>query len=253
MFRPRVIPVLLLKDKGLVKSVRFKRHRYIGDPINAVKLFNDMLADELVFLDITASKENRLIPVDFVKKVGEEANMPFAVGGGIRKMNDIEKIINAGAERVIINTAAGQDPQFVYSASQLFGSSTIVVCIDVKKSFPGRNIPCYKNGTISLKYSAVGFARLMEEKGAGELIIQSIEKDGTMTGYDIELIREISEKVTIPVVALGGAGSLSDLRKCYSESYASALAAGSIFVYQGPRKGILINYPDQSDLIKLTA
>jgi cyclase len=252
MFRPRVIPVLLLKDRGIIKSIRFKQHRYIGDPINAVKLFNDFKADELVFLDITASKENRLIPLDFIKKVGEEANMPFSVGGGIKSLNDIRTILAAGAERVIVNTEACRNPEFVYNASKSFGTSTIVVCIDIKRNFFGEIKTWYKNGTMSLKYSPLEFAQLMEDKGAGELIVQSIEKDGTMTGYDIDLIRKISEKVTVPVVALGGAGSFADLKRCYVEGNASALAAGSIFVYQGPRKGILINYPGQNDLNKLT-
>jgi imidazole glycerol-phosphate synthase subunit HisF len=139
MFRPRVIPVLLLKDNVLVKSVKFKDYKYIGDPINAVRIFNGFNADELVFLDIEASKKKRLISLEFVKNVGEEANMPFAVGGGIRSLDDIRSIINAGAEKVIINSYAAENPDFIYSASDTFGSSTICVCIDVKKSLLGKN------------------------------------------------------------------------------------------------------------------
>jgi cyclase len=137
MFRPRVIPVLLLRNLGLVKSIKFKDYRYIGDPINAVKLFNDLRADELVFLDISASKENRKISLEFVRKVGDESNMPFAVGGGIRTLLDIREILNSGAEKVIINTAAAENPEFIKQASQEFGSSTIVVCLDIKKKFLG--------------------------------------------------------------------------------------------------------------------
>ena len=248
MFRPRIIPVLLLKGQGLVKSISFKDYRYIGDPINAVKIFNDLKADELVFLDILASKENRSISLDFIRKVGEEANMPFAVGGGIKTINDIREIINAGAEKVIINSYAAKNPEFIKEASETFGSSTIVVCIDVKKKFLGKEQTWILNGSKATGFTPVFFAKLMEEKGAGEVIIQSIEQDGRMKGFDIELIRKISENVSIPVVALGGAGSFNDLRNAYIKGYANGLAAGSMFIYHGARNGILINYPEKEEL-----
>jgi cyclase len=248
MFRPRVIPVLLLKDNVLVKSIKFKNHKYIGDPINAVRIYNDFNADELVFLDIEASKKKRLISLDFVRNVGEESNMPFAVGGGIRSVNDIKSIINAGAEKVIIGSYAAENPDFILEASDTFGSSTICVCIDVKKSFFGKTQTWILNGSKSTKYSPVELAKLMEEKGAGEIIIQSIDKDGEMTGYDIDLIREISENVTIPVIALGGAGTMEHLKQAYKEGYANGLAAGSMFVYQGSKRGVLINYPEKNEL-----
>lgn len=248
MFRPRVIPVLLLKGQGLVKSVNFKNYKYIGDPINAVKIFNDLKADELVFLDILASKENRLISLDFVKDVGEEANMPFAVGGGIKSIEDIRSIINAGAEKVIINSYAAESPQFIKKASETFGASTIVVCIDVKKKFLVGEKTWILGGTKVTRYSPVEYAKLMEQNGAGEIIIQSIEKDGKMEGYDIELVKSISEAVTIPVVALGGAGGVEDLKEAYVNGYANGLAAGSIFVYHSSQKGVLINYPEKSEL-----
>lgn len=253
MFRPRIIPVLLLKHKGLVKSVRFRNHRYIGDPINAVRLFNDLKADELVFLDITATREGRLIPLDFVTKVGEEANMPFAVGGGIRNLDDIRRIIAAGAEKVIINNEAGRKPGFINDASKAFGSSTIVVCMDVRKDLFGRKKVYFSNGTSAPAASPVEYAKMMEEMGAGEIIVQSVDNDGTMEGYDVEQVRQISEEVQIPVVALGGAGKMTHLKKCYDEGYASALAAGSMFIYQGSRRGILINYPDREEISRITA
>jgi len=248
MFRPRVIPVLLLKNNILVKSENFKDYRYIGDPINAVKVFNDLKADELVFLDIEASKDNRTVSKDLVTLVGEEANMPFAVGGGIRTLKDIQEIISRGAEKVILNSYAIENPDFIKNASDDFGSSTIVVCMDVKKKFFGKNVVWTINGSRSSKYSPVDFAKLAEEKGAGEIIIQSISKDGAMTGYDLELTKEISTSVTIPVVALGGAGKLQDLVDGYKIGFANALAAGSMFVFQGPKKGVLINYLEKSEL-----
>lgn len=248
MFRPRIIPVLLLKNQGLVKSISFKNHRYIGDPINAVKIFNNLKADELVFLDILASKEKRSISLDFVKKVGEEANMPFAVGGGITTLEQIQAILAAGAEKVVINAKAALDPEFIKEASETFGSSTIVVCIDVKKKFPGGKRTWIFNGSEATVYDPIEFARLMEENGAGEIVIQSIDRDGTMQGYDIALIRKISEAVKVPVIALGGAGNILHMKLAYQEAFANGLAAGSMFVYHGALKGILINYPEQQEI-----
>jgi len=248
MFRPRIIPVLLLKDRALVKSVRFRNHKYIGDPINAVRIFNELKADELVFLDIEASRNNRLISLDFVRNVGEEASMPFSVGGGIRSIDNIRAIIGAGADKVVINTQAGRSPDFIRQASNEFARSTIVVCVDVKrKLFKGRRT-WILNSTQSTRFTPLEFARLMEKNGAGELIIQSVERDGTMEGFDIELIRSISTSVSIPVVALGGAGKKEDLVEAYRDGHANGLAAGSLFVYQDKRRGVLINYPDKTEL-----
>jgi cyclase len=250
MYRPRVIPILLLKGKGLVKSVKFKDYKYIGDPINAVKIFNDLKADELVFLDILASKESRKISLDFVKNVGDEANMPFSVGGGIRTIQDIKDIINAGAEKVIINSYAVENPDFIKQASDIYGSSTIVVSIDVKKKMFGKNAVYTYGGSKYNKLNPIEFAQLMEENGAGEIIINSIDQDGLMDGYDLKLINEIAINVTIPIVAAGGAGKIEDF-KLATQSYASAVAAGSMFVYHGPRRAVLINYPSREELSKL--
>jgi cyclase len=251
MFRPRVIPVLLLKNKGLVKSVKFKDYRYIGDPMNAVKIFNDKRADEMVFLDITASIEKRLIPLDFVERVGDEANMPFAVGGGIRSVEDIRKVLKAGAEKVVINSYATENPEFIKEASDAFGSSTIVVSIDVKKKIISKEQIYVYGGQKATGKDPVIFASLMEEMGAGEIIINSIDKDGTMEGYDISLITRISGAVTIPVVACGGAGTYHHLKEAVQVAHASAVAAGSLFVYHGSRRAVLINYPSQEELNNL--
>lgn len=251
MYRPRVIPVLLLKGQGLVKSVKFKNYGYIGDSINAVKIFNDLKADELVFLDILASKEKRTISLDFVRNVGEEANMPFAVGGGIRTIQHIKEIINAGAEKVIINSYAVENPNFISQASDVFGSSTIVVSIDVKRKFLGKEQVYILGGSKSTGLDPVTFAQLMEEKGAGELMINSIEQDGMMTGYDVVLVEKIAKAIHIPVVAVGGAGNLEHMTEVLNKTYASAVGAGSMFVYHGPRRAVLINYPSQQQLLSL--
>ncbi len=244
MYRPRVIPVLLLQHKGLVKTEKFKKPTYIGDPINAVQIFNDLQADEIVFLDIDASKNKTRIDINFVKEVGEEANMPFTVGGGIRSIDTIRTIISAGAERVIIGNYALENPDFIKEAANTFGSSTIAVCIDVKKNLFGKQKVYSLNGKKSWDYTPIHFAKLMEEKGAGELVVQSIDLDGSMTGYDLELIKAIAEEVKIPVIALGGAGSVKHLDEAFKQGYASGVAAGSLFVYQNKSKGVLINYPE---------
>lgn len=248
MLRPRVIPVLLLADNGLVKSIKFKDYNYIGDPINAVRIFNDLRADELVFLDVKATTENRLISTELIREIGEEANMPFAVGGGIRTLDDIQKIISAGAEKVIIGSEAVKNPDFVRLAADTFGSSTICVCMDIKKKFLKGNRVHYFSGEKSSDFTPEDFAKLVETKGAGEIIVQSIENDGKMNGYDIGLIRAIAEAVSIPVIALGGAGTPDDLNAAYKEGYASGVGSGSFFVYHGSKKGVLINYPDKKQL-----
>ncbi len=213
MFRPRVIPVLLLKGQGLVKSKQFTNYRYIGDPINAVRLFNDLHADE--------------------------------------SLSQIREILHAGAEKVVLNTRAIQHPGFVRQAADTFGSSTITVCIDVKKKFMGPEQVWTMAASKASGKSPVSVAVEMEKQGAGELIIQSIEKDGMMQGYDVPLIRKISEAVTIPVVALGGAGTENDFLKAIDEGFASAVAAGSMFVYHGPRNAVLVNYLTQQQLAGL--
>jgi cyclase len=239
---------LLLKNLALFKSVQFKKHKYIGDPINAVRIFNDLKADELIFLDIEASKNKTLISLDFVKNVGEEACMPFAVGGGIKSIKDIKAIINAGAEKVVICTQAARNPDFIKEASEAFGSSTIVVCIDVKKTIFGGLRTRVFGGSNATPFNPVEFAQMMEENGAGELVIQSVDRDGMMDGYDIDLIRTISTSVSLPVVALGGAGKKEDLVEAYQKGYANGLAAGSLFVYQSKNRGVLINYPEKNEL-----
>lgn len=251
MFRPRVIPALLLRNLGLVKTVRFKKPRYIGDPINAVKIFNDFKADEIVFLDILASRANSRISLEFVKKVGAEANMPFSVGGGIRTIADIKEIIGAGAEKVILNTSAFEDPDFVKRAVDEFGSSTIVISIDIKKTL--LKGPCVFThcGTKNTQLQPLDYAKQVEALGAGEILLNYIDYDGLMTGYNIDLIQEIAQNLTIPLVAIGGAGKIEHFKSALDEGCASAVAAGSMFVYHGPRNAVLINYPSVDEMEQL--
>ena len=251
MFRPRVIPLLLLKNKGLVKSVRFTDYTYIGDPINAVKIFNDLKADELVLLDILATRDHRAIDLELVRQVGDEANMPFAVGGGIQTIRQIKDCLNAGAEKVVLNSFAVKNPDFIRAASDEFGSSTIVVAIDVKKNFWGKQQVYTLGGSCATGLNPVIWAQQAEARGAGELLVTSIEHDGRMQGYNLPLIQHLSAAVGIPVVAAGGAGRLADFKAAVSEAHASAVAAGSLFVYHGPRKAVLVNYPKHNELVNL--
>jgi imidazole glycerol-phosphate synthase subunit HisF len=252
MFRPRIIPVLTLKGKGLVKTIKFdkKNARYIGDPINAVHLFNDFEADELIFLDITATLENRCISTELVKSIGEEAYMPFSVGGGIRNIEQIHQLISAGAEKVIINTSCIKTPELISEASRQFGNQSIIASLDIKKNLFGRYKIYINDGSKQVENNIDEHVRILEKMGAGEIFINSIDRDGTMAGYDLELVKSISETVNIPVIACGGAGKLSDLSDVTKTAGASAAAAGSLFVYHGPRKAVLINYPEKMKLLQ---
>jgi cyclase len=248
MLIPRVIPCLLLKNLGLVKSIRFKDYRYIGDPINAVRIFNAKEADELIFLDILATREKRKIQIDLIKKIGDEAYMPFTVGGGVDSIPTIKEILNAGAEKVCINAIALKSPDFIKKAADTFGSSTIVVSIDVKSNLIKHKY-VYNHSVSKLTIrNPVEYALLAESMGAGEILVNAVDRDGMMNGYDIEMIRRISDSVGIPVIALGGASKLVDFKTAIIEGHASAVAAGSMFIYHGPRKAVLINYPTKAEM-----
>ena len=250
MFRPRVIPVLLLENLGLVKTIKFRRPKYVGDPINAVKIFNDLKADELIFVDISATRNNRLIPLKLIKEVGEEAFMPFAVGGGISSVKEAEKCIKNGAEKIILGYHAVMNPDFINECAKTFGSQSVVVSVDVKRNIFGKSQVYINNGRINSKYDPISWSINIENSGAGEIFINDINNEGMRGGYDLNLIKLISKSVNIPVVACGGAGKLSDLKSAI-DAGAHAVAAGSIFVYQGPRMAVLINYPNNDTLLEI--
>ncbi len=251
MFRPRVIPCLLLQGKGLVKTIKFGDPTYLGDPINAVRIFNEKEADELIFLDITANKEERSIYIDVVKQIGDECFMPFAVGGGIRSIQTIREILSAGAEKVAINSYAVENPSFIKEAASTFGNQSIIASIDVRKKLFGKYEVLTHSAKKSTGIDPVDFARKVEKLGAGEILINSINQDGTREGYDYDLIKNVSQSVNIPVIACGGAGSLSHLSKAVYSGFASAIAAGSLFVFHGKRRAVLINFPTQKELWNL--
>lgn len=249
MFRPRVIPVLLLKGDGLVKTVRFRKDNYIGDPINAVRIFNDLEADELIFLDITATEEKRKFSLEIIQEIGDEAYMPFAFGGAVSSVEDALQIVSAGAEKVIICSKAIENPGVISEIASAIGNQSVVISIDYKKNLFGKYSVYAKRGSAKSNFSPVEFAKMMEDKGAGEIMLHSIERDGMMDGYDLEMILKVSAEVSIPVIACGGARDLNDMKLAVSNG-AHAVAAGSLFVYHGPRRAVLINYPEKLDLIK---
>jgi len=242
---------LLLRNNGLVKTVRFKESTYIGDPINTIKIFNEKEVDELFFLDIDATRLKREPPYGLIQNIASECFMPFAYGGGIHSLQQIERIIKSGAEKVIINTHAYLENNFLKEAVHQFGSSTIAVSIDVKKEFLRGNVVYIKGGTQSTGINPVDYAKKNESEGAGEILINSIDRDGVMEGYDIELIKSISGSVRIPVIACGGAGRLSDFSLAFKQGGASAVAAGSFFVFHGKRRAVLITYPSYSEISEL--
>jgi cyclase len=244
----RVIPALLLRNGGLVKTTKFKDPKYVGDPLNAVKIFNDKEVDELIFLDITATTDNRKPNLTFLKEVAGECFMPLAYGGGIKTVEEIKDILKVGIEKVILNSIAVENPEIVKKAVERYGSSTICVSIDVRKNLFGKYQVHTHAGTKNTKIDPVKFAMEMDAIGVGELMINSIDRDGMMAGYDIDLIKSITSKVNMPVIACGGAGNVGHFAEAVKAGGASAVAAGSMFVFHGKLKAVLISYPEQEEI-----
>ena len=248
MLKTRVLPCLLLDRERLVKTVQFKDPSYIGDPINAVRIFNTKEVDELVLVDITATFEKRKPSFELIAKISDECRMPLTAGGGIRSHEDIARLLSIGVEKVVINSLAMENPDFIQEAAERAGSQAIVVSIDVQRHADGRYEAFSQGVRKASGLHPVAWAKTVEEKGAGEIFLNSIDRDGTMRGYDVELIRQVSEAVSIPVIACGGAGKLEDFREAVHAGGASAVAAGSFFVCHGRRRAVLINFPTKKEL-----
>ncbi|MFC1461430.1 AglZ/HisF2 family acetamidino modification protein [Verrucomicrobiota bacterium] len=251
MLIPRVIPCLLLRNKGLVKTVRFRDATYVGDPINAIRIFSEMGVDELIFLDIEATTNNSEPPFATIDLIASQCFMPVCYGGNIRKLEHIERMLALGIEKVSISSHAVENPGFIRKATELFGSQSVVVCMDVKKDRRDRHEVVTHNARRKTGIDPVEHALRMEAMGTGELIVNSVDRDGMMDGYDIDLIRQITDKVGIPVIACGGAGSLSDIGDVIRLGGASSAAAGSLFVFYGKLRGVLVNYPERKELESL--
>ncbi len=247
MRRVRVIPVLLIHKGGLVKSVRFKNYIYVGDPINAVKIFNEKEIDEIVILDIDALAMKRTPNMRMVKEIAGEAFIPLAYGGGITHIDQIKELFYLGVEKVIMNNSAVNNPKLISEAAGLVGSQSVVVSIDVKKNLFGQYKVYTKNGSINTNLDPVSFAQKVQNEGAGEIFINSIDRDGTYGGYDLALVEKVSKSLTIPLIACGGASGVDDFFPAIKGG-ASAVAAGSLFVFQRPHQAVLISYPSQEEL-----
>jgi len=248
MLRTRVIPCLLLRRSGLVKTIKFKNPSYVGDPINTVRIFNEKEVDELILLGITATPENKKPPFKIIQDIASECFMPMTYGGGIRDIEDIKRIFSLGVEKVAINSYAFENPGFIGQAAGLFGSQSIVAALDVKRDFFAKYRIATHGGNRNTKLDPAECATHMENRGAGEILLTSIDRDGTMRGYDIELIKKVSTAVNIPVIACGGAGKVEDFAEAVNMGGASAVASGSKVVYQGKNRAVLINFPRKEEL-----
>ena len=248
MIPVRVIPCLLLENRGLVKTVRFSDPKYIGDPINAVKIFNDKKVDELIFVDIGATPLGKGPPLELLRDISSECFMPFAYGGGVSSMTHFHSLFTLGVEKVSVNTHAARNPGFLATAAREFGSQSVVACIDAKARFFGGYEARTDGGRKDAGLDPVQLAKRYENEGAGEIFLNDVDRDGTMSGYNTDLIRAVADAVQIPVVACGGARNVQDLNTAIQAGGASAAAAGSMFVFRGKHRAVLISYPSAEDL-----
>ncbi|MEI6756615.1 MAG: AglZ/HisF2 family acetamidino modification protein [Chlorobium sp.] len=248
MLRPRIIPCLLVKNGGLVKTVRFSQPKYVGDPINAVRIFNEKEVDELIVVDIDATVQNREPNYTLIANLAAECRMPLCYGGGVKTSDQVQKIIALGVEKVAIGAAAARTPGLISEAATKVGSQSLAVVMDIKKSGLFRRYEVFThNGTKGSDLDPLQFAQRAEELGAGEVIVNSIDRDGEMKGYDLDLIAQVRKVITLPLTVLGGAGSLQDIEDLIRTYKVIGAAAGSLFVFKGKYRAVLINYPARSD------
>jgi cyclase len=248
MLRPRIIPCLLVHNGGLVKTRRFVEPKYVGDPINAVRIFNEKEVDELIVVDIDASRQNREPNYELIAKLAAECRMPLCYGGGVRSVDQIDKIISLGVEKVAISAAAVADRELISIAASRVGSQSIVVVIDaLKTGLMKRYEVVTHNATKRTGLGAASFASNMQAAGAGEIVVNAVDRDGEMMGYDLDLISEVRDAVTLPLTVLGGAGSHADIERLVAKFGLIGAAAGSLFVFKGKYRAVLINYPNRSE------
>ena len=248
MLKTRVIPCLLLKDESLVKTKKFKKYDYIGDPVNTVRIFNELEVDELMFLDIFASKENRVINFELLKDIANECFMPLSYGGNVKSLEDAKKIFEIGFEKIVINSNAFGNLDLVTQIANYFGNQSVVGSIDVKRGFFGKESVYSHHGSVKQKVDVVVWAKKLEDAGVGELLITSVQREGSWEGYDVELIKEVTDSVRVPVIANGGAGRIEHLGEVVKKGGASACAVGSLVVYQKKGMGVLVNFPNKKEL-----
>jgi cyclase len=246
MLRPRVIPCLLLSSSGLVKTVRFTDPKYVGDPLNAVRIFNEKEVDELAVLDIDATAEGKEPDYALIAQLAAECRMPLCYGGGVRTPEQFQRIIELGVEKVAISSAALYQPELITKAASTVGSQSIVTILDVSKR-SGKYLVYGNRGTKPTDFEPWTFARSLQERGAGEIVLNDIDRDGTLIGYDHTLIKRVKESIDIPLTVLGGAGKLGHLKELFDAFGLIGAAAGSLFVFKGQYRAVLINYPQKSE------
>ena len=239
---------MLLDGRGLIKTLRFQNPKYVGDPINAVKIFNEKYVDEIIFLDISAARESNGPNFQFISEIASECFIPFCYGGGIRTIQDAKKLFNIGVEKVSVNSAALENPGLIKELAEQFGSQSVVAAMDIKKNWFGNYMVMKSQGKFKTSYKALEYAEMMQNLGAGELFVNSIDSDGTMEGFDLDILKELSDNVSIPVIACGGAGSLEHIKKVLEYTGISAVAAGSLFIFKGKHRAVLINYPSMENI-----
>lgn len=247
MTETRVIPILLLHNRGLYKTIKFQKPSYVGDPINTLKIFNEKEVHEIAVLDFKASKLGIVPDFEYLETITSECFMPLSYGGGITTLEQAKRLFSMGFEKVILNSVLLQNPQLITKIAETFGSQAVVVAADVKKGLFGGYSFMHKSGTLKTKRNLIDYLKELESRGAGEIICTSIDREGTYSGYDVELIHMVSSELSIPVVANGGASKIEDFKHAV-QSGASALAASSLFVYYGEHRAVLINYPNTNDL-----
>lgn len=252
MLAVRVFPTLLLKGRGVYKGVRFKDHKYVGDPINAVRIFNDKEVDEIAVLDIEASGHGRTIDPEFVREFAAECFMPLTVGGGVATVEQARRLLQAGAEKILVNSAAVAEPNLIAELADTFGSSSVVVGIDHARTLFGRTVVATHSGKRTTRLDPVEWAMEAARLGAGELVITAVERDGTGRGYDTAMLRRVTDAVSIPVVASGGLGGLQHMQEVVRSGGVSAVTGGSFFVLHGPRRAVLISFPARVDIDALS-
>ncbi len=245
---PRVIPCLLLSGNGLVKTVKFANAQYVGDIINAVRIFNEKEVDEIIVLDIDAYRRPNSIQWELIGKVTSECFMPMCYGGGIQDTEEIKRLFGMGIEKISINTSGITNPGLIEQAARLFGSQSIVAAVDVRRTLLGGYSVYSNGGRRKVSLDLISHVRHLEKRGAGELFLNSINRDGTQSGFDLRLIKTVCSAVNIPVIACGGAGNLQHLAEAVKDGGASAVAAGSLFVFHGKHRAVLITYPARAQL-----
>lgn len=248
MLRTRVIPCLLLKDESLVKTVKFKHPKYIGDPVNTLRIFNELEVDELCILDIQSSLHKTEPNFNLLRQLSNECFMPLSYGGGITKIEHADNLFAIGFEKVVINSVAYRDPGLVRAIADKYGSQSVVVSIDVKKDLFGRYHVYSAGGTVKESVKPEDWIQRMEQAGAGEILLTSIDQEGTWAGFDEKLVQRMAKLVSVPVIANGGAYDLHSIQSVVKNAGASAVALGSMVVYQKKGMGVLVNFPDRSRL-----